>query len=329
MRALCVALVLCAGLSVVPSASRAETDAARAEGVMAAFEHWAQENALNGAIAVLKDGIVLRQLGVGQDANAPVETASLSKAITAICVSELVARGALSYGDSAAHHLGRGPDVTVAQLLTHTAGLGADSTQFSMQVWFGSASPRHARVLEAVMLRPWFLRGRLVPETYHYSNENYALLGLIIEAVSDTSYEQACRDLVLTPAKAAGQPSPLSGAFLPWGGWRMTLADYGRFHATWFGRNNARAQTPLQSPAAKIGSDYYYGLGSIFRSDVTGTHYWHTGALCFPGRLNVGSFAASWANGWTVATSYDKCIDDKPLRQLQRALVNRAYGVGE
>ena len=92
MRALCVALVLCAGLSVVPSASRAETDAARADGVAAAFEHWAQTNALNGAIAVLKDGIVLRQLGVGQDANAPVETASLSKAITAICVSELVAQ---------------------------------------------------------------------------------------------------------------------------------------------------------------------------------------------------------------------------------------------
>lgn len=117
------------------------------------------------------------------------------------------------------------PDLTVGQLLTHTSGL-ADF--FEDRTRDGSPNLYQSIIDEPE--RVWTIESRLayardhydtagVPGVYHYSDTNYDLLGLVIEAVTGMTFEEARRDLVLNQSgmseSGAWPPVGWDGGTLP------------------------------------------------------------------------------------------------------------------
>ena len=139
-------------------------DSATIARIEATFRAWASKlGADRGTIAVTYKGRVVHEAGLNMNARAPVEIASLSKAITAVCVKRAVESGKLRY-DSRIGPLLKGrisfaspklEQITVAQLLTHTAGLGPDRTQRSMVKNFRVAKPQHWQDAQATSQVIW------------------------------------------------------------------------------------------------------------------------------------------------------------------------------
>jgi len=295
-------------------------DAQRIERVEAAFGAWADTHGAKGTGAIAYEGAVVATFDRGISSDTPIELASLSKAITAVCMNTLFQEGKLSYNDSTVTLLDRDPPVTVGALMTHSSRYADDVTQRAMAGWLGDPTHRAADVAE-------LLQDPDGPEhTFVYNNANYALLALMIESVTGTSYEEECRARVLDPIGVTAQPSPRSGAFLSWGGWSMTAADYARFHAHWFGSTVDTGLDPLGKPSVDLGQGVYYGTGTLFRPFNGRFNFWHHGSLCILDGLEVGAFAVTWEAKWTVVVGYDQCLDWDALFALDAALVDAVYG---
>ena len=110
--------------------------------------------------------------------------ASNSKMITATVILQLVAEGVLSLDDAVLPRLaapfralgdGRMNDVTVRQLLNHTSGFEDFQAEFFRGQAVGARTSRWRRSEGVWSTAP----GRVV----NYSNENFCLLGLLIEQV--------------------------------------------------------------------------------------------------------------------------------------------------
>lgn len=295
----------------------------RAEAIIAAYGAWLDSVDAEGVIALRYAGEPVADVSFGWPVDRPIELASVGKSITAACIHRLVEDGAVSYDASFADVVGRGPNVTIAQLVTHASGLRKDSTQKDMPGWAGDAPHRAADVLDRVIARDAPDRG---PGRYGYNNENYALLGLVVEAVTGDSYERACRARVLTPLGLQAEASPIAGAYLPWGGWVMRADDYAAWHAQWYGPEGPLGQTPLDHPHVELAQGIYHGVGSFVRPTAEGGNHWYFGALCLPGRINIGSYAVTWGGGWTLVAGYDACVTWDDMARLDQTLVRAAFG---
>ncbi|MEO0766214.1 MAG: serine hydrolase domain-containing protein [Pseudomonadota bacterium] len=304
----------------VPSLSAAQ-DADRMKALRMAYAEWLVRRDITGTGALAFQGVLTTHFG---DASAPAELASVSKSITALCAAALSDLGQLEFSDSVRDVLGRGPDVSIASLVTHTSGITMDITQALMPLWVNSDVHRADLVLGLIQ-DPVGDAG-----TFSYNNVNYALLGLVIEARATGDYESTCRRLVLNPAGARGQPSPVSGSFLSWGGWSMSASDYARVHSHWFGSATNTGRNPLDYPHVKPdGFGWYYGLGTAFRENHTGDgtyNFWHFGSLCMPGLLNIGAYAVTWGAKWTAVLAYDACVNDDDRLALDSVMGRAAYG---
>ena len=309
-------------LIAASGAALAQGAADRADRITAAFEAWLASVKTDGVIALRYEGAPVSVTGFGMDADAPVELASVGKSITAACVFTLVRDDLLNYQDRFDAIVGRGPNVTIAQLLVQTSGLRKDSTQKDMRGWLGDPPHRAADVLDRVIARDAPDRG---PGRYAYNNENYALLGLAVEAVSGASYEETCRTRALTPAGVDAMPSPLSGAYLPWGGWAMTADDYAKWHAYWYGPDGPLGRSPLDHPHAEVVEGVWHGMGSYVRVGNGRANHWYFGALCMPGRVNVGSYAVNWSGGWSLFAAFEACLDWDDMARLDQELARAAF----
>lgn len=293
--------------------------------VIAQFEQawsaWAKTNRIRkGAMIVTLNGKTVHQSAFGTDANGRFELASLSKAITAVCVDALIRSGRLRY-DTRLEELLQGPiadpalaRATVAQLVTHSAGIGPDSTQQTMRRWVGSTKPRHDDVAATVMNRR---NQKGTPGKFYYNNENYALLGVIVETVTGEDYANACNRLAVN---GRARLSRSTGGFAPWGGWTMTLNDFAAFHARNFG-----SRQPNGSARKSLGGGAYYGMGTFWRQSSSRYNYWHFGKHCFSGKLNAGSFSVSWQGTWGIVVAYDACVSDQSNNDLDAAFVRIVY----
>ena len=282
------------------------------------FENWAREDgAEQTSMAVLVGGNIAHD----SHADRPVDLASNSKAITAVCVLSLVDDGSLRWDMPLAEALDRGAfDATLAELVTHSAGIGQDTTQLRMGFWLNEDTPRHAHVADIVLDRG---RQKGRRGSFFYSNENYALLGRIIELASGQSYENACRARVLDPAGVTGELSPRFGAFAGWGGWRMSMQDHATLLWHWFGPNGPIGENLLSLPHIARAEGSYYGLGMNYVADGDGFRVSHAGALSFPFGPKTGAFAVVFPSNAVATMGYDVAIAD-PMRF--RAL---AEGLGE
>jgi D-alanyl-D-alanine carboxypeptidase len=232
-----------------------------------------------------KNGQVLADVGLGgANPDAPIRLASLTKSITAIAVALLIQEGKLSLDSKLGDLLGpmfaqRGHpldpslhDITVEQLLSHTAGLRAngvfdpinglrsgpvlaelndDSTVFDYIVTSGGDHSNGA--------------GR-----YAYSNLSYAFLGIVIEATSGKSYGDFCRQRIFGPlgVRTATAIPGKYHAMESFEGWQISTGDMIKIWTEVFNRANPSilsARTLQTTLFGKLGEERYnsyYILGA-------------------------------------------------------------------
>lgn len=163
-----------------------------------------------GVLAVYRGGSVVfsRAYGwknqaktVALPPDSPMRVASLTKAVTAAAIRQLVGEGKLSYSTPAFAYLGltarpagatvdsRLSSITVQMLLDHKAGFGPPgSVPDSRAISIALGLTRPPTPMEVVQ---WFMGRPLTYEpgsTYAYSNVGYAVLGLMIEKASGQDY---------------------------------------------------------------------------------------------------------------------------------------------
>ncbi|MEM8591826.1 MAG: serine hydrolase domain-containing protein [Pseudomonadota bacterium] len=304
---------LLALLLILISTGAAAQDSARLEKVENAWRDWLGSHRVGAsALALASGGEVTLEALRGTDMNTPAPLASLSKAITGSCVRALVAEGAFSFGDPLADHLpGAVPGLTIAELLTHTGGVWPDTTQEKMWDWVNDAEDRHSDVTRVALPRA------LEPMGYRYNNENYAILGALVEAVTGESYQEACAERVLAPlGLESPRRSPRYGPFLTWGGWEMSAAEYALFADATFAGSD-----PNLAPNAPAGGGAKYGLGALYFEAEGLRITWHTGLLCFGSIDGAGAYFVQVDPGFTVAVTFEGCPGEGALADLDQALL--------
>lgn len=139
------------------------------------------------------------------------EIGSASKTFTGLLLAQLIRRGLLTGGEPAAACLdpGRRPDpapVTLAHLITHTAGLPALPADFyvrALPAWRTNPYGRYPaeRVTDAFLRH----RPRHRPGTrWQYSNFGVAVLGHAMAAATGTAWEELLGARVLRPLGLSG-----------------------------------------------------------------------------------------------------------------------------
>ncbi|MEE1821384.1 serine hydrolase [Streptomyces sp. BE20] len=121
---------------------------------------------------------------------------SITKTFVAVLVLRLRDEGLLDLADPIERHLPGTPadGATVAQLLSHSAGLASETPEPWWERTDGALRPRLADILEQE--RP---RRHPAGRRHHYSNPTYALLGALVEQVRGEPWGEVLRREVLQP----------------------------------------------------------------------------------------------------------------------------------
>jgi CubicO group peptidase (beta-lactamase class C family) len=274
----------------------------------------------SAAIVVLRNGRPVAQDGFGQgSATRAVRIASLSKAITALCVSRIIDDGKLRYDSTIGELLpdflaragaadGRLRGITVGQMLGHRSGIPRAAPVVGLE---GEISPGMRSALEEQVKRAFALPLDFPPGTrFSYSNQAFMTLSLIVEQVTGESYQTACAKRVFKPV---GVDGPFIGDSLPEqaragaGGWTVSALDYARF------AEQLRRDSGYFGPATnawldrQMQYDRKYGLGYFARDASPDTLIDHNGLLN-DADARVSAQFMSYPGGWTVV------INTQPAR---------------
>ncbi len=155
------------------------------------------------------------------------QAASVTKLFTATIVMQLIEEGLLELDDTVEEHLPPMPNIPgtrqVRYLLNHRSGL-ADylQTPGAWNNWFShpdSVWPP-AQIIEYYSAPPLFPQNT----AFSYSNTNYMLLGMIVEAVTGNPFHVALSERILVPLglnDAYFPPAvPVTGDLIPgWSSW--------------------------------------------------------------------------------------------------------------
>jgi len=227
-----VATLLCGAAVGSAAADETPSSSAGSPSSMEAYDRlvgeWMKKwNVPGGQIAVVRGGrlMLVRAYGwANVEEQKPVTNdsqfriASVSKSITAVAVLRLVEAGKLDFEAKAFELLPQFPlsstqggdprltQITIRQLLTHTAGWDRDKSFDPMFIPFkaaealGASPPADtATIIRYMQRQPLdFDPG----QKYAYSNFGYCLLGRVIEQATGKSYADAVRELVLEPCGA-------------------------------------------------------------------------------------------------------------------------------
>ncbi|MEO0495594.1 MAG: serine hydrolase domain-containing protein, partial [Actinomycetota bacterium] len=192
------------------------------EGAVLAVVHDADGSSVWSAAGTAPDGS-------SPTLDTPVRVGSITKFFTAVLVLDLVDDGLFELTDSAADLLTRvslDPAISVRDLLRHSSGL-PDSTEFGD--FLGSLDEEPERVwqpeevLASVEDEPLaFAPGSSIA----YSNNNYTVLGMLIEEVTGSTYAEVLRERI-------SEPLGLSSTYLP--PFETGPAPFGGFEGGTFG----------------------------------------------------------------------------------------------
>ena len=310
-------------------------DAQKTQAMVTAWQDWATARAIPAtAIAVGYRGQIIASAGQGRSPSEPYALASLSKAITATCLLQVLHENDITVdqtlGDIAQHFAREGitipPDVSeipLTALFTMSSGLSPDTTQGTFLFHRNKGTPNNSR----------FARYAVAPNArtgifgdYYYNNGNYALLGSLLDALTQTDNVTACRDRVFPPQNRSSVGfNPEWVRFAAFGGWEASAEDYLGFVMQNFGADTQIAKTPTAFPHLPLTHKISYGLGTFFSHKRGRSTFWHTGAICNFGFADNGSYFAQYANGYAVVVNYDICGATKNWRPLDEALYDAAH----
>ena len=175
------------------------------------IEQLVAEEEFSGTVLVAKDGqpifegaygLASRAYQVPNRIDTKFNLGSMNKMFTAVAIAQLAEAGKLAYDDPIAKHLPAYPNqevakqVTIHHLLTHTSGL---PDFFNAK--FMDAS--RAKFREVADFLPLFVEESLLftpGAEWSYSNSNFIVLGLIVEAVSGENYFNYVQKHIYQPA---------------------------------------------------------------------------------------------------------------------------------
>lgn len=162
-------------------------------------------------LAIVEEGEISHQRGFGKarpgggapTPRTPFFIGSLTKSFTALAVMQLVEAGEIELDAPIRRYLPwfrvadpqASAHMTVRHLLNQTSGLPTSSGEVQLADFDDSpdATERQARVLSTLRL------ARPPGSAFEYSNANYNLLGLIVEAVGGEPYADYVRERIFTP----------------------------------------------------------------------------------------------------------------------------------
>ena len=164
----------------------------------------------SGAVLIAVKGDIIYKNAVGyanlEDSipntlNTKFRIASFTKPFTVMLILQLVEDGKLELDGKLINYLPefpkeKGENITIHQLLTHTAGITGES-RISNLIDIEKEYYSRERLLNCITER------ELVYESgkgREYSNFGYALLGLVIEKVSGKSYDKVLQEKICQPA---------------------------------------------------------------------------------------------------------------------------------
>lgn len=170
-----------------------------------------QAGRFSGTVLVAEQGRVLLSQGYGRadqgrhEANTPAtrfRIGSLSKQFTAVLVLQLVEQGKLRLDGAVADYLpdyplAAGRQLTLHQLLSHTAGL-PDYTRLPAFAELARQPRTPAQLVASFASLPL----EFAPGTrFAYSNSGYVLLGAILEQVAGQPYSQLLHERIARPLR--------------------------------------------------------------------------------------------------------------------------------
>jgi D-alanyl-D-alanine carboxypeptidase len=252
--------------TTVPRASTRPFDGAAFDAVIAAAT--VDLGDLGAGAAVMRNGTVLHTAAFGMEnpfeakaatVDSRFRIASVSKMFTAVATMQLVNDGSIDLDKPFTGQLGlpgpfndpRVAAVTVRQLLSHTSGFGVSRNNF-----FGHGVNTWQQAAKAALEQPLLFD----PGTaFQYSNANFCLLGLLLEAVTGQPFETAIRERVLEPI---GIEAHLAPTFDTKAGDVLHASSPGRNYMETLGPAGGWVATPLD--VAK--------LASALRAETPGAH---------------------------------------------------------
>lgn len=203
------ALLLALCLAAVPVSGRAEEPAPYAQRAAALVEPYLEAGLFSGVILVTKDGkpifrraygLADREWGVPNTIDTHFRIASLTKAFTAAAILQLAEAGKLGLDDPIRRFV---PDVpaawdaiTLRRLLQHGSGIINYTALSSYLPKLSRIEHTPAELVALVAPEPLLFE----PGTrFEYSNTNYVLLGMAIEAASGLPYARYLQEHILGP----------------------------------------------------------------------------------------------------------------------------------
>ncbi|MGR3796286.1 serine hydrolase domain-containing protein [Vannielia sp. SX4] len=293
----------------------------KAGAVEQVWRQWAAANGLPATtLAVAENGQIVARRGIGANPDTAFDLASLSKGITGACIAALVREDRLRLdtplglilGAQSARHV----DTPLSAFLTHSAGLWPDATQrMSLRQWARS-SALHLPVVRPALARAPRGKGRT-----RYNNENYAVLGAVIEAVTGQGYYTACARRLGLSGLA---PSPRWGGTGAFGGWRGSAAAYTAFQIRHFGPRSSIGAAPRRWALNRIDGNSSYSMGMLTRSSRLGQVFWHAGLLCSSRKRGSGGYTVTFGGRLTVTVLFTGCVSENDLRDLGKRLTQVA-----
>ena len=316
-----VAITLALALALGPAKAAGQPIPAALD---VAFKGWLAQNQVSDAsMAVMKDGAVVATFGYGAgNPSAPGRVASLSKAITGVCVATLIDQGRLSFKSDLGSVLAktfasmgepvdpRFKAITIEQLLTHRSGLAREAEGDA----FGDPARGIDGMFSAVLKTP--LQSDPGGDML-YSNIGYLTLGKVVEVVTGSDYESYCRHAALESAGVTGSIDPALRQRAPNGGWLLSAVDYAKFLQVFSPGSKVLGKTSRQWLAARTG-DPAYGLGTFLRKTPHGLTVWHDGKV--PARIGGGAYQVKLAVGWTAVVIFAGTLADPAYTDLDRIL---------
>ena len=257
-------------------------------------------------IAVIEDSVLQPSRSYGNlKAGSIMPIGSISKPLTSYAIMKLIEGNRLNLDDKLSGHIsefnftyeGSKSDVTIRQLLNHTSGLSTAEGRRLIGINDNSVYRHAMRLSNAQLIHQ-------PGATFEYSNANYAILGALIEEVSNQSYAEFMRQNVFTPLgmyntsadMSVTQSTNFASGYQSWFGFNVpsaikynpggapygyvasTAHDLGMFLIAQLDASDKLiSETQESSIVIDRASKTYYGLGWVMREQKGRNTILHAG----------------------------------------------------